>query len=169
MWCLWQISSATVWFLVQLWKVGQGANQVSTFQRQKMKRGFNMLLVLFVAILAAFLQKLEWIPCCCWGITNRVWSQRRRWRICSSRNGENILVPESQSWRRNTLRSAAGRWPSLEGESFLKETRTGPLRPFSTGLVQLTRWSSATSFSLSHNSCSITAGIWVLGIEATGP
>ena len=96
----------------------------------------------------------------CWGITNRVWSQRRRWRICSSRNGENILVPESHSCRRNTWRSPYGRWPSLEGESFLKETRTGSLRPFSTGLVQLTRWSSTTSFSLSHNSWDLSFGNW---------
>ena len=162
MWCLWQISSATVWFPVQFWKVGQGANRVSTFQGQKMKRGFNMLLVLLVAIFAAFLQKLEWIPTGRDLLRNYKQSliTTEEMLICSSRNGENILVPESHSCRRNTWRSPYGRWPSLEGESFLKETRTGPLRPFSTGLVQLTRWSSTTSFSLSHNSWDLSFGNW---------
>ena len=164
MWCLWQISSATVWFLVQLWKVGQGANQVSTFQRQKMKRGFNMLLVLFVAILAAFLQKLEWIPCCCWGITNRVWSQRRRWRICSSRN-------EEKFWSRKVRVGGETPWDRQLGDGhhwkeslFSKRRGRGHWGRFQPDWYNWQGEAQPPAFL-----CPITAGIWVLGIEATGP
>ena len=100
-----------------------------------------MLLVLLVAILAAVLQKLEWIP------TGRDLLRNYKQSLITTEEMKDLLV---QEWRKHFgpgkseleakhLEIGSWRWPSLEGESFLKETRTGPLRPFSTGLVQLTR------------------------------